>query len=118
MFGFRTPKKSGSMVLKAREELNRTPRSVRNTPNTKPGTPRTPRTESRTNTPSKVSRTQICNFLFFSALPSPSLIIPIQLFPIQVLTPRSGRNTPVRGILKTPTGKQRLIEPDTPLSSR
>ncbi|XP_023343930.1 origin recognition complex subunit 2-like [Eurytemora carolleeae] len=88
VFGFKTPKKSGSMVLKAQEELNRTPRSARNTPNFNPSTPRTPRTGSRTTTPSKV------------------------------LTPRSGRNTPVRGILKTPIGKQRLIEPDTPLSSR
>jgi origin recognition complex subunit 2 len=88
MFGFRTPKKMSSMVLKAQEELNRTPRSGRTTPITKPSTPRTPRAGSTTNTPSKV------------------------------LTPRSGRNTPVRGILKTPTGKTRLLEPDTPVSSR
>ena len=54
VFGFKTPKKSGSMVLKAQEELNRTPRSARNTPNFNPSSPRTPRTGSRTTTPSKV----------------------------------------------------------------
>jgi len=89
VFGFRTPKKSGSMALKAQEELNRTPRSlVKTTPLSKQNTPKTPRTGSKIVTPSKG------------------------------MTPRSGSNTPVRGILKTPTGKRMVAEPETPLSSR
>jgi len=88
VFGFRTPKKSGSMALKAREELNRTPRSTKGTPSSKMNTPKTPKSGNKHATPNKV------------------------------LTPRSGNNTPVRGILKTPTGKRMVAEPETPLSSR
>ena len=58
VFGFRTPKKSGSMALKAQEELNRTPRSlVKTTPLSKQNTPKTPRTGSKIVTPSKVTET-------------------------------------------------------------
>lgn len=47
VFGFNTPKKTGSMAKKAKEELHRTPKSVT-------ATPKTPKTSDKNRTPGKV----------------------------------------------------------------
>jgi len=90
VFGFKTPKKSGSMAMKAQEQLNKTPLSSKMTPSkgiTPNNTPKTPKTGNKST-------------------------------PVKALTPRSTTTTPGRGILKTPVGKRRIHEPDTPMSTR
>jgi len=61
VFGFRTPKKSDSMVRKALEEVNRTPKSgvTGKTPNSKSGTPRGQKTPINFGTPTRGSKVQV-----------------------------------------------------------
>jgi len=93
IFGFMTPKKSGSMASKVEQN---TP--SRDSKHTTPLGRKTP-TSSRKTTPLKSNKT--------TPLKSGNS------------TPRSGGNTPIRGILKTPTGKGGArVEPETPASSR
>jgi len=90
MFGFMTPRKSSSMASKVEQN---TPSSKHATPSSKQNTPSGRKTplKSAKNTPLKSGAS----------------------------TPRSGSNTPLRGILKTPTGKGApRNEPETPASAR
>jgi origin recognition complex subunit 2 len=89
IFSFRTPKKQGSMAEKVEKN---TPSRGHTTPSSRRATPsgrKTPSSSCKT-TPLKSGNS----------------------------TPRSGPSTPLRGILKTPTGKQKRVEPETPASAR